>query len=112
MKLVVTLFSLAVAVVLGAWWFSGGDSPRGAAAPSALVAQQQTPAEAPTSIEPSPTARMEAPALVVELAREEPAQHTAPEWRLDVLDQGGEAIAQATVVVLEAVSYTHLTDDN
>lgn len=112
MKLVVTLFSLAVAVVLGAWWFSGGDSPRGAAAPSALVAQQQTPAEAPTSIEPSPTARMEAPALVVELAREEPAQHTAPEWRLDVLDQGGEAIAQATVVVLEVsgVSWSAVTD--
>lgn len=112
MKLAVTLFSLAVAVILGAWWFSGGDSPRGAAAPSAPVAREQTPAEAEVSMQPSPTVRSEAPAVVVELAREEQSQHTAPEWRLDVLDQSGVAIAQATVVVLEpsGVSWNATTD--
>jgi len=112
MKLAVTLLSLAVAVVLGAWWLSEADAPRGAAAPIAREAQTPTRAATETSDELPPTARSEAPAIVVDSASEEQPQNTSPEWRLNVLDQSGEAIAQATVVVLEAsgVSWSAVTD--
>lgn len=101
MKLPLALFSLAVATVWSVWWFSRGATPQRAAAPSAPVAHETTRAAAEILSEPSSTARSEAPAVVVELAREEHPQHTAPEWRLDVLDQSGVALPQATVVVLE-----------